>query len=154
MPTTSTQHPHAPQSRYGPTILPLRPQPPIPQSIPYNRSTSTDNYPCTDLSPRRRPRTIAHEIYPVRSSPTQAARHTASPQRVPQLPSTCGKLNPFAPTQRIIHRASGPNFRFHQFTNALGIDTTHGVHVPEGIKYTSTPPQHKLKPTSSSCSLG
>ena len=53
--------------------------------FPIDRPTSTDNYPCTDPSPRRCPRARAHEIYPVRSSPNQAsqslARHTASPPR-------------------------------------------------------------------------
>ena len=46
------------------------------------------------------------------------------------------------------------NLRFHQFPNPLSIDTIHGVHVPERITYTSTPPQHTIKPTASSCSLG
>ena len=49
---------------------------------------------------------------------------------------------------------SGPNFRFHEFTNTLGINTLQGIHIPERINYTSTPPQHTLKPTASSCSLG
>ena len=48
----------------------------------------------------------------------------------------------------------GPNFCFQQLTNPLGIDTVHGVHVPERINYTSTPPQHPLIPRASSCSLG
>ena len=32
-------------------------------------------------------------------------------------------------------------------------DTLQGIHVPERINYTSTPPQHTLKPSASSCSL-
>ena len=156
IPTSSTQRPQAPQSRYGSTILPLQPQPSFQQRFFCDRPTG--NYPCTDPSPRRRPRATAHVIYPVQSSPIHAsqslARHTASPPKGPQPSSSCGKGNPFAPTKGIFHRAPGPNFRFHQFTNPLRIDTIHSMHVPERINYTSTPPQHTLKPTSSSCSPG
>ena len=52
---------------------------------------------------------------------------------------------------RIVHRDS---IFFHEFTNSLGIKTLQGIHVPERINYTSNPPQHTLKPTASSCSLG
>ena len=123
----------------------LRPQH-LTQPPTYDRPTSTDNHPCTDPSPRRRPRVTAHEIYPVRSSPTQAsqspARHTASSSRGPQ-PSSCrGKGNPFSPTKGIPHSHRDPIS-----------DTLQGIHVPERINYTSTPPQHTLKPSASSCSL-
>ena len=88
MPTPHTQRPRVPSPRYCPAIPPLRPHQSFPQPPPYDRPTSTDNYPCTDPSPRRRPRATAHEIYPARSSPIQAsqspARHTASPSRGPQ----------------------------------------------------------------------
>ena len=158
MPTPHTQRPPLPSPRYGPTIPPLRPQQPFPQPPTYDRPTSTDNYPCTDPSPRRRPRATAHEIYPVRSSPIQAsqspARHTASPSRGPQPSSSRGQPNPFAPTHGIPHRSQGPNFCFHELTHPLGINTLQGIHVPERINYTSTPPQLILKPTASSCSLG
>ena len=158
MPTPSTQHPRAPSSRYGLTIPPLWPQPFFQQPSPYDRPMSTDNYPCTDSSSRRRPRSTANEIYPVRSWPIQAsqspARHTASRPRGPQPSSSRGKKNPFTSTQGIIHWSLGPNFRFHQITNPLGIDSVHGVHVPRRINYTSTPPQNTFKPTASSCSLG
>ena len=65
-----------------------------------------------------------------------------------------GKTNPFAPTQGIPHLSRGPNFCFHEFTNPHGINTLQGIHVPERINYTFSPPQHTLKPTASSCSLG
>ena len=119
-------------------------------ATPYDRLMTTDNYPCTDPSPRRRPRATAHEIYPVRSSPIQAlqspARHTESSSRGPQPSSSRGRPNPFTPTHGIPHRSQGPNFRFHEFTKPLGINTIQEIHVPERISYTSTPPQHTLKP--------
>ena len=106
----------------------------------------------------RRPRATANEIYPIRSLPIQAsqspARHTASPSRGPQPSSSRGRPNPFAPAHGILHRSQGPNFRFHEFTNPLGINTIQGKQAPERISYTSTPPQHMLKPTASSCYLG
>ena len=145
----------------GPQLIsPLRHQPIIPQPPPYNQQTSTDNYPCTDPSPKRHPRATAHEIYPLHSLPIQAShsptRHSASPSQCPQPSSSRGRgrCNPFVPTSGIAHRAPGPNFLFHQFTNPLGFDTVHGVHVLERIHYISTPPHHTLKPTASSCSLG
>ena len=109
-------------------------------------------------SPRRRPRATAHEIYPVQSYPIEAsqspARHIAGPSRGPQTSPSLGRRNLFAPTQGIIHRAPGRNFRFHQFTNPLSIDTIHVVHVTKRVNYTSTTPQHTLKPIASCCSLG
>ena len=158
MPTPLTQRPPVPSPRYVPAVPPLRPQQSFPQPPPYDRPTSTDNYPCTDPSPRSRPRTTAHEIFPVHSSPIQASQspvhHTVSPPQGLQLSSSRGRPNPFAPTHGIPHRSQGPNFRFHEFTNPLGINTIQGIHVPERISYTSNPPQHTLKPTASSCSLG
>ena len=140
MPTPHTKCPPVPSPRYGSFIPPLRAQPPFPQPPPCDRPTSTDNYPCTDPSPRKRPRATAHEIYPVRSSPIQAsqspARHTASPSRPS---SSRGRGNPFETTQVITHRSQGPNFRFNEFTNPLGINTLQGIHVPERINYTSPP---------------
>ena len=66
----------------------------FPKPTPYDRRTSTDNYRCSDPSPRRRPRATAHEIYPVRSSSIQIsqspARHTASSSRGPQPSSSRG----------------------------------------------------------------
>ena len=56
--------------------------------------------------------------------------------------------------QYTAYRSQGPNFRFHEFTNPLGFNTIQGIHMPERISYTSTPPQHTLKSTASSCSLG
>ena len=83
MPTPHTQRLPVPSPRYGPALPPLRPQQTFSQPPPYDQPTSTDNYPCTDPSPRRRPRATAQEIYPVRSSPIHAsqspARHTTSP---------------------------------------------------------------------------
>ena len=109
MPTPHTQHTPVPSPRYGPALPPLRPQQSFREPPPYDRPTSTDNYPCTDPSPRRRPRARAHEIYRVRCSPIQAsqspARHTASPSRGPQPSSSRGWRNPFAPTNE-----------FHEFT--------------------------------------
>ena len=158
MPTPHTQRPPVPSPRYGPTIQSLRPQQPFPQPAPYDQPTSTDNYPCTYPSPSRRPWATAHKGYPVRSSPVQAsqypARHTASLSRGSQPSFSRGRPNPFAPTQGFPHRSQGPNLRFHEFTNLLGLNTIQGIHVPERINYTSTQPQHTLKPTASSCSLG
>ena len=81
MPTPLTQRPPVPSPWYGPTIPPLRPQQPSPQPPPYDRPTSTDNYPFTDPSLRRLPLARVQEIYPVRSPPIQAsqspARHEA-----------------------------------------------------------------------------
>ena len=108
--------------------------------------------------PRRRPRATKHEIYPARSPKIQPgqspARCSQSSSRGSQPSPSRGRINPFGPTQGILHRSQGPNFRFHEFTNSLGINTLQGIHVPERINYTSTPPQHTLKPTASSCSLG
>ena len=158
MPTSHTQRPLVSSTRYGPALTPLRPQPSFPQPPPYDRPTSTDNNPCMDPSPRRRPRATAHESYSVRSSPIQAsqspARHTVSPPRSPQPSSSRGRPNPFVQTHGIPHRSQGPNFRFHEFTNPPVINTFQGIHVPERINSTSTPPQHTLKPTASSFSLG
>ena len=77
-----------------------------------------------------------------------------NPLLSPATPSSRGRGNSFAPTQGIIHRAPGPNVRFHQFTNPLGIQTIHAVHVPERMNCKATPPQQTLKPTASCCSLG
>ena len=151
MPTPHTQCPPVPSPQYGPIIPPLRPQQSFPQPLPYDRPTSTDNYRCTDPSPRRRSRVTSHEIYHVRSSPIQAsqspARHTARPSRGPQPSSSRGRPNPFEPTHGFPHRSQGPNFRFYKFTTPLGVNTIQGIHVPERISYTSTPPQHTLKTT-------
>ena len=69
-----------------------------------------------------------------------------NPLLSPVTPFSRGTGNSFAPTQGIIHRAPGPIFRFHQFTNPLGIQTIHAVHVPELLNYKATPPQHTLFP--------
>ena len=141
MPTPHTQHTPVPSPRYGPALPPLRPQQSFPEPPPYDRPTSTDNYPCTDPSPRRRPRATAHEIYRVRCSPIQAsqspARHSASPSRGPQPSCSRGWPNPFAPTHGIPHKSQQTNFTFHVFTNPLGINTIQVIHVPEIISYTS-----------------
>ena len=101
---------------------------------------------------------MAHENYPVPSSPIQAsqwpARFTASPPRGPQPSYFMGRANPFTTTKSVMHKTSGPNFKFHQFTNPLGISTDHGVYVPKRINNVSTPPHHTLKLTASSSSLG
>ena len=81
------------------------------------------------------------------------AHHIASSSRGPQPSSSHGRENPFTPTQRITHRSKGSNFQFHEFTNPIGINTLQGIHVPERINYTSTPPQHTFKHTSSTCSF-
>ena len=141
MPTPFSSRQPTLSQRYGPVIPPIRPQPTFPQPPPYDRPTSTDNYPCTGPSPLSRPKATPQEVYPVRSSPVQAsqspARHTASPSRGPQLSSSRPKGNPFAPTQGIVHRSQGPIFRFHEFTNPLGINTVQGIHVAERFNYTS-----------------
>ena len=62
MPTPHKQRPPVPSPRYGPALPPLRPKQSFTQPPPYYRPTSTDNYPCTDPSPRRRPRATAHQI--------------------------------------------------------------------------------------------
>ena len=101
---------------------------------------------------------MTHDIYQVRSPPIQAsqspARHTASLLRRPQPSLSKGRVNPFARTLGVLHRASGSNIKFHQFTKSLGINGDHGVYVPERFNYVSTPPHHTLKPAASSCSLG
>ena len=51
MPTPLSQQPRVPSPRYGPTIQPLQPQASFSQPPPYDRPTSTDNYPFTDPSP-------------------------------------------------------------------------------------------------------
>ena len=111
------------------------------------RSTNIDGQlSLYEPSPRQGPRATAHEIYPVRSSPIQAsqspARHIASPSRGPQPSSSRGRGNPFAPTHGITHRSQGPNFRFYEYANPLGINTVQGIHVLERNNYTSTPPQY------------
>ena len=161
---TTTSRAHTSHSAPAGTLTAVRPGSTTseatsipPSATPYDRPTSIDNYPCTDPSPRRRPRATAHEIYPVRSSSIQAsqssAQHGKSP-RGPQPSSSRGRPNPFVPKHGIPRRSQGPNFRFHEFTNPLGINTIQGIHVPERISYNSTPPQHTLKPTASSCSPG
>ena len=101
---------------------------------------------------------MTHEIYPVCSSRTQdshsPARHTACPPRGPQPYSSNGRVNPFAPKQGVIHKKSEPNFKFHYFTNPLGINRDHGVYVSERSNFVASPPHYTLKPTASSCSLG
>ena len=103
---------------------------------------------------------MAPEIYPVRSSPIQVwkspARHTGSPPQglQPSVSLGRGRVIPFAHTPGITHRALGPNFRFHQTTNPLGINTVDCIPVPERINFASKLPQHTLKPTASSPSLG
>ena len=82
------------------------------------------------------------------------ATHCMPPKRPTALILSREKKPLHTSTQGIIHRAAGPNFRFHQYTILVGIDTVHGVHAPEWINYTSTTPQHNLKRTASSCSLG
>ena len=118
MPTPHTQRPPVPSPRYGPTIPLLRPQQPFPRPPAYDRPISTDRYPCTNPSHRRRPRAANHEIYPVRSLTIQAsqspARHAASPSRGQKPSSSRGRGNPFAPSQGITHRSHGPIFRFHE----------------------------------------
>ena len=70
------------------------------------------------------------------------------------MSSSRGRPNFFLPKHGIPHRSQGPNFRFYECTNPLGIITIQGIYVPERISYTSTPPQHTLKPTAISCFLG
>ena len=65
-------------------------------------------------------------------------------QRAESIPS---------PLHRSATQSIGPNLKFHQLTNPVGINSDHDVYVPEMIKYVSTPPHHTLKPTASSCSL-
>ena len=72
MPTPHPQRQLVSSLRNRPIIPPLRPQQPLPQPPTYERPTSMDNYPCTDPSPKRRPRVTAHEIHFVRSSPIKA----------------------------------------------------------------------------------
>ena len=143
--------------RYGSTIPSLMPQQSFVQP-PYDRPTSTDNYPCTEPSARKRPPATRHETYPAQSPQTQPgqslARYAKSSSRGSQNSPSRGKSNPFAPTQGIPHRSQGPNFWFHEFANPLGINTLQRILVPERINYTSIPPQRTLKPTDSSCSLG
>ena len=160
MPTPVSIPTNTQPQRYGvPTVPPPRSQPYLPKLPPYDRPTSTDNYPCTDPSPR--PRTTTHEIHSVRVSPRQnssqqLARYTTSPSRSSQPSALKSQVNPFTLTQGVYHRAPGPNFKFHQFTNPLDINTDHGVQIPGGkrINYLATPPQRMLKPTASTCSLG
>ena len=121
----------------------------IPTSQPPPQSTSisswADEVATAEQSGRSTPETVV---------PNWEYSGRIRGSRGPQPPSSRGKGNPFAPTQGIVHRAPGLNFHSLQFTNSLGIDTIKGVHVPERINDTSTPPQHALKPTASSCSLG
>ena len=112
MPTPHPQRPTVSSPLYGPTIPLLRPQQLLPQPPTYDRPTSTDNYPCTEPSPRTRPQATTQKAYPVRSSPIQAsklpARYTARPSRGPQPSSSRSQGNPFAPTQGVTHRSQGP----------------------------------------------
>ena len=135
---------------------PTRPQHQIPQSSPYERPTSTDNYPCADPSPRRQPRSMRHETYPVRMSPLGAPtfRPTTSPPRSRQPSSSKPKPNPFLPTQKTLHSPPGHSFLFHQFNNSLGINTEHSTHVTERKNYISTPLEYALKSTSSTSTIG
>ena len=100
-PTPPQHRPPVSQPRYGPVIPPLMA---VQQSFvppPYDRPTSTDNYPCTDPSPRRRPRATRHETYPAcspRIQPGQSpARHGQGSSRGPQPSTSPGRVNPFAP---------------------------------------------------------
>ena len=159
MPTLHTQRPPVPSPRYSPALPPLRPEQSFPQPPPYDRPTSIDNYPCTDLSPRSRPRATAHEIYPVCSSPIQAsqspARHTASPPRGPQPSSSLGKSNPFAPTHGIPHRSNKDPSSDSTSSQTLSALIPSRVYTCQRELAIPPPlPQHTLKPTASSCSLG
>ena len=104
-------------------------------------------------APSQSSRDLSRSLFPIQASKSPA-RHQASPSRGPQPSLSRGRGKHFAPTQGIPHRSRGQSFQFHEFTNPLGINTLQGIHVPERIKYTSTPPQQTLKPTASSCSLG
>ena len=109
-PTPPQQRQPASSPRYGPTIPPLMPHQSFVQP-PYYRPTSTDSYPCTDPSPRKRPRATRHETYPARSPQIQPGQ---SPARYGQRSSrgshpspSRGRINPFAPTKGIPHRSQG-----------------------------------------------
>ena len=106
-------------------------------------------YPCTEPSPRRRPRPVTREIYPVGVSqvrapysPATSRYRTSQPRGSQTSLSTKAKAKPFVPTQTTFHGPTGPNFKFHQFANPLKINTYHGIHVPERKKYFSKPPHH------------
>ena len=151
MPTPSPQQPRAPSPPAQPIHLSDR-RHIFSTTTPLHSTDIDGQLPMHRPLLRRRPRATAHKMYPVRSSPIQASQSPCSidckplPPRRPQPSSSRGKGNYFAPTQGITHRAPGLNFCFQKFTNPLGIDTLHGVHVPERINCTSTPPQHNLKP--------
>ena len=124
-----------------------------------HRPTSTNKYPCTDPSHRRRPRTTAHEIYPVSSSPTQASqspvRHTASPPRGPQPSSFREKTNPFTHTLKgssIEHPA-----KTFAFTNLKILSASAQPTVFMSPSGSTTHRHHHTthaQVTASSCSLG
>ena len=148
MPTPHTQRPPVPSPRYGPTITLLRPQQPFPRPPAYDRPISTDRYPCTNPSHRRRPWAANHEIYPVRSSTIQAsqspARHTASTSRGPKPSSSRGRGNPFAPSQGITHRSHGPIFRFYELTNPLGFNTLQRIPSDLQLECLQFPNNHRF----------
>ena len=118
--TPSTQRPRAPSSRYGTTIPPLRPKPSFQQPTPYDRRIITR---APTLHPEDAKSHIAWNLpYALIPDPgfTIACSTHRKTQKRPTAPSSHGRGNPFATTQVIIHRAPGPNFRFHQFKNLMG----------------------------------
>ena len=143
VPTPTSQPTNIQSQVHGvPTIPPPRARPAFPQPPPFDRPTSTDIYLCTDPSPRRRPRPTTYEIYPIRlklmqTSSESPARYTTSSPRGSQPSNSKARVNPFTPTQGVLHRAPGPNFKFHGFTYPLGINTDYCDHVPERLTTSS-----------------
>ena len=135
LPATTQMH----TPRYGsPKVLPPQPQQHIPEP-PYERTTSTDNYPCTDPSPRSCSRLDIHENYPVRFSLVRAPHSPVTSRLAVSLPqgsqpsSSRQKTNLFVPRRSIFYRSSGISFFFHQLTNLLGINTEHGINVQKWL---------------------
>ena len=136
MPTPLTQRPPVPSPRYGPTIPPLRPQPPFPQPPPYNQPTSTDNY--RVLTPH-----LEDVHKPQNTKPTQFVPHQYRLHS--RLPVTQRALHEahsphlLAGDRTLLHQhteshtGQGPNSHFQDFINPLGIKTIQGIHVPERI---------------------
>ena len=161
MPTPHTQLPPVPSPRYGPALTPLRPQQSFPQPPP-----TTDPRQLTITLARTPHLRDVHGQQPMKSTRFNFCRYRLhnrlldTQQDLPEVhshhPPTEGQTPLCQHTAFYIghiRQHIGPNFGFHEFPNPLGINTIQGIHVPERISYTSTPPQHTLKPTASSCSL-
>ena len=152
MPTPLTQRPPVPSPRYRPASPPLQPQ----QSFPPPPPTT---------KPHQLTITLALTPHPGGVHRQQHMKF------IPFAPHRYRLQNRLLLTQRALPEAHRPHALADELTisrqrrsqgpisDSTSLQTLSAlkpsrVYTCERINYTSTPPQHTLKPTASSCSLG